>query len=86
MGQYQIISADSHVSPPPTFWRDYLPGSFTDRAPSLESTDEGDFVVFEGRKTPFIMLSNLAGKKAEDYKFKGKISDTRPGAGIPPSG
>ncbi len=83
MGQYQIISADSHVSPPPTFWRDYLPGSFVDQAPTLESTDEGDFVVFEGRKTPFIMLSNLAGKKAEDYKFKGKISDTRPGGWDP---
>ena len=83
MGQYQIISADSHVSPPPTFWRDYLPGSFTDRAPSLESTDEGDFVVFEGRKTPFIMLSNLAGEEGRGLQVKGKISDTRPGGWDP---
>ncbi len=79
MRDYRIISADSHVSPPPTFWQEYLPQAFRDRAPVLESTDEGDFVVFEGRKSPYIMLSNLAGKKAEDYKFKGKMSDMRPG-------
>ena len=24
MRSYSLISADSHVNPPPTFWRDYL--------------------------------------------------------------
>src|SRR5438094_307226 len=50
---YRIISADSHVNPPPTFWREYLPERFKDAAPRLEDTDEGDFVVFEGQRSPF---------------------------------
>ena len=37
-----LISADSHVVPLPTFWRDYLPARLRDRAPVVESTDEGD--------------------------------------------
>ncbi|MCH7552619.1 MAG: amidohydrolase [Chloroflexi bacterium] len=80
---YNIISADSHVNPPPTFWRDYLPERYRAMAPTVESTDEGDFILFEGRKTPFIMLSALAGKKAEDYKFSGKMEETRPGGWDP---
>lgn len=62
MRDYQIISADSHVNPPPTFWRDYLPEQCNAVAPTVESTDEGGFILFEGRKTPLIMLSALAGK------------------------
>jgi hypothetical protein len=48
--EYHLISADSHVNPPPTMWRDYLSAGFRDRAPRLESTDEGDFQLFEGRR------------------------------------
>lgn len=83
MRTYKVISADSHVNPPPTFWRNYLPEQYKPMAPTVESTDEGDFIVFEGKRTPFIMLSALAGKKEQEYKFKGKISETRSGGWDP---
>ena len=81
--EYRIISADSHVNPLPTFWQDYLPARFRDDAPRLESTDEGDFVVFEGTRRPFGILSSLAGKKREDYKTTGTVAETRAGGWDP---
>jgi len=30
-----LVSADSHVVPLPTFWRDYLPAALRDRAPRV---------------------------------------------------
>jgi predicted TIM-barrel fold metal-dependent hydrolase len=81
--EYRIISADSHVNPLPTFWREYLPERFRDAAPRLEQTDEGDFIVFEGQRAPFSILGALAGKKVEDYKVTGKLSETRPGGWEP---
>src|SRR5205823_10389695 len=80
---YRIISADSHVNPPPTFWRDYLPERFKDAAPRLEQTDEGDFLLFEGHRAPVNLLPALAGKKAEDYRTTGKLSEARPGGWEP---
>ena len=80
---YHIISADSHVNPVPTFWKEYLPKRFQDQAPRLEETNEGDFVVFEGKRTPFGLLGSLAGKKREDYKPTGKVAETRPGGWDP---
>ncbi|HZR81611.1 MAG TPA: amidohydrolase family protein [Candidatus Binatia bacterium] len=64
-----LISADSHVVPLPTFWREYLPARFRDRAPRVESTDEGDFTVFEGRRTPVMAINSIAGKKREGHGF-----------------
>ncbi len=34
--QYNVISADSHVNPLPTFWKEYLPQRYQDAAPQLE--------------------------------------------------
>jgi predicted TIM-barrel fold metal-dependent hydrolase len=79
MTTYRIISADSHVNPPTGFWREYLPAGLRDRAPVLETTPEGDFVLFEGKRTPFLMLGSLAGKKKEHFKLYGKIDETAPG-------
>ncbi len=63
----QLISADSHVNPLPTMWRDYLTAGFRDRAPRLESTDEGDFQIFEGRRTPILGINAMPGRKFEEY-------------------
>ena len=49
----------------------------------MEETEEQDFIFFEGNRTPYIMLSSLAGKKAEEFKFTGKMSDARPGGWDP---
>jgi predicted TIM-barrel fold metal-dependent hydrolase len=83
MSTCHVISADSHVNPPPTFWREYLPARFRDAAPQLEQTDAGDFVVFEGRRTAFDLITGLAGTKAEDYKRAGKLSEARRGGWVP---
>jgi predicted TIM-barrel fold metal-dependent hydrolase len=80
----ELISADSHVNPRPTIWREYLPAAFHERAPRLESTDEGDFEVFEGQRKPILALSSLAGKKPEEYSLTvRRLSDTRAGGWDP---
>src|SRR5207248_550193 len=59
------------------------PAEFRERAPRLEQTEEGDSIIFEGKRVPFTTLNAMAGKKAEDYTNTGKISDTRPGGWDP---
>ena len=81
--EYKLVSADSHVNPLPTFWREYLPDRFRDAAPRVEETDDGDFVVFEGQRTPFGLLGSMAGKKYESYKLTGKVSESRAGGWDP---
>jgi predicted TIM-barrel fold metal-dependent hydrolase len=64
-----LISADSHVVPLPTFWREYLPAALRDRAPVVESTDEGDFTVFEGRRSAVMAINSIAGKARDGQGF-----------------
>jgi predicted TIM-barrel fold metal-dependent hydrolase len=51
-------------------YTDYMPARFRDQAPRLESTDEGDFWVVGDQKQAMIGLSNMAGRKFEDYSLK----------------
>jgi len=81
--EYRIIDADAHVNPLPDFWQTYLPQQFRDAAPRLESGTDTDFVVFEGRRTPFLLMNAQAGRKAEDYRMHGRKKDTRPGGWDP---
>jgi predicted TIM-barrel fold metal-dependent hydrolase len=82
--EYHLISADSHVNPPPTMWRDYLSAKFREHAPRLESTDEGDFQLFEGRRTPILGINAMAGRKFEDYSLNvRRLSEQRPGGWDP---
>jgi predicted TIM-barrel fold metal-dependent hydrolase len=64
-----LVSADSHVNPPPTMWADYLPASLRDQAPRVESTDEGDFEVFEGKRKPVLGINAMAGRRPEQYSL-----------------
>jgi len=42
----KLISADSHVNPPPTIWREYLPAAFEDLADAaLEDAGRGGDAV-----------------------------------------
>ena len=69
---------------PDEAWQEYLDPEFRDRAPRVERTDEGDFRVFEGRRTPIMTLNNLAGKKPEEFKLNvRKLEDQRSGAWDP---
>lgn len=80
---YRTIDADAHVNPPVTFWREYLPARFRDTAPRIEETAEGDFILFEGKRTPFTRVNAMAGTKPQEYKATGKQTDTRPGGWDP---
>jgi predicted TIM-barrel fold metal-dependent hydrolase len=64
-----LISADSHVVPLPTFWRGYLPARFRDRAPVVETTDDGEVSVFEGKRSPVMAINSIAGKPRERQGF-----------------
>ncbi len=64
-----LVSADSHVVPLPSFWREYLPARWRDRAPRIESTDAGDVTVFEGRRTPVMAINSIAGKPRDGQGF-----------------
>ena len=77
---HELISADSHVNPPPTIWADYLPAALRERAPRVESTDEGDFQIFEGRRSPILGISAMAGKDPAQYSWNiRRLEDQRAG-------
>jgi predicted TIM-barrel fold metal-dependent hydrolase len=84
MTEYRVISSDSHVTFPVRRWPEYLSPQFRDRAPHIEHTDEGDVQVFEGRRSPVMALSNLAGKKPEEFSLNVRsLDEFRPGAWDP---
>jgi predicted TIM-barrel fold metal-dependent hydrolase len=76
-----FVSADSHVNVPVAAWAQYLPDGFKDRAPTIERTPDGDFVVFEGARVQQLQLSDLAGVDPKDFKLAG--SDGRAGSWDP---
>ena len=46
---FDLIDADAHVNPAPTFWDDYLPAKFAGRGPKWEAggpDDKHDWLVF----------------------------------------
>jgi predicted TIM-barrel fold metal-dependent hydrolase len=71
------VDADAHIDPPYEFWADYLPAHLRELAPRIEEEDDCDYVVFEGKRRPVLMINNQAGRDAKDYKMKGKISEQR---------
>jgi predicted TIM-barrel fold metal-dependent hydrolase len=81
---YRLISSDSHVSMPDAAWQEYLSPQYRERAPRIESTDEGDVRVFEGNRSPLMTLGNLAGKKPEEFTLNvRKLDEQRSGAWDP---
>ncbi|MGE0879356.1 MAG: amidohydrolase family protein [Acidimicrobiia bacterium] len=84
MREYRLISSDSHVTMPDEAWQTYLDPQFRDRAPVIEKTPDGDVRVFEGKRTPVQALSNMAGRKAEDFALTVRsLQETRSGAWDP---
>jgi predicted TIM-barrel fold metal-dependent hydrolase len=72
MRQYDLIDADAHVNPPPTFWDDYLPARLKDRGPRLElgaDNESHDWVVFEDARKPLVIATasntKIIGRYAE---------------------
>lgn len=80
----RLVSADSHVVPLPSFWAEYLPARLRDRAPRIESNDEGDCTLFEGRRTPVMAINSIAGKPRDGQRFHyGRFADQVPGGHDP---
>jgi predicted TIM-barrel fold metal-dependent hydrolase len=77
-----VVDADVHVTPPPTFWAEYLSPQFRDLAPTLESDAEADWIVFEGSRKKVNLMQSQAGRKFEEYKNDGKLSDMRIGGHV----
>jgi predicted TIM-barrel fold metal-dependent hydrolase len=73
-----VIDADAHMDAPYEMWADYLPAEFRNLAPHIEHGEEHDWIVFEGRKRPVMLISNLAGREGKDFKMVGRRSDMRP--------
>ena len=63
----KIVSADSHVNPPPDLWQREAPARLRDRVPRVESTPDGDVWVVDGRVSPVAGLSTMAGREYRDY-------------------
>ncbi len=80
---YKTVDADAHVNPPPDFWHHYLPKHLQELAPRIESGDDADYVVFEGRRKKLNIINAQAGRKGKDFKMEGRQSDTRSGGWEP---
>ena len=74
-----VVDADVHVTPPPTFWAEYLSPQFRELAPRVESDGEYDYIVFEGTRRPVNLMQSQAGRDFKQYKNAGKLSDMRSG-------
>lgn len=73
----QIVDADAHIDPPHDMWKDYLPNDLKALAPVIEHAEDGDYILFEGNRRPFMMINNQAGRTGKDFKMKGRLSDQR---------
>lgn len=79
-----FISADSHVTIPESAWQEYLDPQYRDQAPYIDSTDEGDFRVFQGVRKPIVALTNTAGRRPDEFKATvRRLNDLRSGAWDP---
>ena len=75
--QYQLISADSHLSLPPGFFQRYLPAPHRDH--SWVKAVEG--MQKKALKMAGMGLAHMAGRRFEDYQAKDiSEDDIRPGA------
>jgi glutaryl-CoA dehydrogenase len=79
--RYRLISADSHVNEPPDLWTKRVPSSWQDRAPKIQSFDEGDAWIIDGAKR-WIGNGSIAdvvvvwARSDEDGRVKGFLVET----------
>jgi predicted TIM-barrel fold metal-dependent hydrolase len=78
-----VVDADAHVNPSHDMWVDYLPAGLRDLAPKVESGEDCDYIVFEGRRRKLNLISAQAGRKGEDFKMHGRAADARAGGWMP---
>ena len=78
-----IVDADAHVNPSHDMWADYLPVPLRELAPKIESGEDCDYVVFEGRRRKVNLISAQAGRSGKDFKMEGRVADARAGGWMP---
>jgi len=77
---YRLIDADSHVNEPGDLWLERLPARFRDRAPRIQSFDEGDAWVLEGVADPINFgLNATAGMEPSEMRPWVRFEDIRAG-------
>jgi predicted TIM-barrel fold metal-dependent hydrolase len=80
MGQFGVISADSHVAEPVDLWTKYTDPKYRERAPRIQQVDGVDTFVVEGADLLPIAPSMGAGKGLEQLEKHGTFDDNvRPG-------
>ena len=73
----RVVDADAHMDAPYEMWADYLPPNLKELAPRIENGEENDWIVFEGKRRPVMMISNQAGRQGKDFKMVGRRSEMR---------
>jgi len=79
----RLISADSHVNPPPDLWTREAPARLKDRVPRVETTPDGDVWVVDSKVSPIPGLSFMAGRDHKDYRMRIVYKEMRPGSWDP---
>jgi predicted TIM-barrel fold metal-dependent hydrolase len=82
MSIYNIISADSHNNTPRDLYEKYGAPGLRERMPRVESTERGDFWIFEGNRRPAVVgLSAMAGRAFDKYTAGAlRFDEVRPGS------
>ena len=84
MLHFNVVSADSHINEPRNLWIDRVQAKFRDRAPRVESFDQGDAWVIEGALDPINFGSNCsAGLPQDERKAWIRAEEVRPGGFLP---
>src|SRR2546430_5534620 len=79
----KLISADSHVNPPPDLWLRDAPARLKDRVPRVESTPEGAVWVVDQKASPVQGLTFMGGRDYKDYTPRVAYKEMRPGSWDP---
>ena len=86
MGDYRVISSDSHVFEPPDFWTSRAETKYRDRVPHVVRLEDGDWWFCDGNKALGLGVGTLPGVRFEDpdkISLSGLAEDVRPGGWIP---
>ena len=86
MGDYKIISGDDHVYEPADLWTTRVDSKFKDRVPRIESLEDGDWWICDGKKGNSAALGVQVGRRFEEPEkltFTDKFENVRLGGYIP---
>ena len=66
MGQYDVVSADSHVFEPHDLWERYIDPAFRSRAPKIVRQGGQDLLVIDGFDAEFVGIMGTAGVESAE--------------------